>query len=144
MRKRSSTAISHIEVMYHQNPSHLVALLLEFFPFMINKFHKAGYLYLGDFSQWEKFYSYQPLLCMYIKRDVCESIKSTLDLVHRLCPPQPEQAFKWVTSYLQMNSNMCVRSPPWSKCNRVRILFLEEDFKTGQFSFTPQRVLLIS
>ena len=63
------------------HPSHLVALLLEHFPFMINTFHRTGYFYLGDFSQWGRFYSYHLLLCMYIKRDVCESIKSALDLV---------------------------------------------------------------
>lgn len=49
-------------------------------PFMINKFHRSGYFHLGDFSQGEKVYFYQLLLCMYIKRDVCESIKITLDL----------------------------------------------------------------
>lgn len=72
---------SSICVMYQYNLSHLVVLLLEYFPFMINKFHRTGYFYLGDFFQWEKFYFYQLLLCMYIKRVACESIKSTLDLV---------------------------------------------------------------
>ena len=76
-----SVVWSHRWVPYPENMSRRVALLLEHFPFMINTFHRSGCFYLGDFTQGEDFYSYQLLLCVYIKRDVCESIKSTLDLV---------------------------------------------------------------
>lgn len=80
-QENSSGVCSHRRVAYPQNSSRRVALLLEHFLFMINKFHRSGCFYLGDSSQGEEFYSYQLLLCAYIKRDVCESIKSTLDLV---------------------------------------------------------------
>lgn len=43
--------LSHIRVMYQQSLGRLVALLQEYFPFMINKFHRTGYFYLRDFSQ---------------------------------------------------------------------------------------------